>query len=241
MALDVDELHNDNVLSKSGTNLMHQAMFSEKECLIEHKFSSEYHLRAELNWYYQTISEGKKYIRMNIPICRYSLGGISERSSSAQLNFEETKHIINSYGYDASEYEKRVFSASVSRDIYKNIYNNWLSLRQSGITMRDYLYSKNISRVAVFGYGELGCHVINELKDTDIKIICIIESSYKYQYSSIPILTPDKIGDMNDVDIIIVASIIRSKEIIDMYQKRTPYKMVPLENILEDMWNESTA
>lgn len=211
--------------------LIHQSIFAKRDCCIKHSFDTKYKLRAELKWYYECLFSNLTVKKMRFPVCKYSVGGLSERISSVNINSDETKSIFD-------EFNLSQYLDAPSRDNYtlnyKNIYSEWLTLKQAGLNVADYLYKNGFYKIAIYGYGELGCSLINELKGSVIEIACIIDKKTKYPYSGIDVVLPERF-DMN-VDLVIVTALTHYNSICSQMKSITKSKICSLENILEDMW-----
>lgn len=237
MPTTIENIHGTEMRSYLETNqlkLIHQSIFAKKECLEMFPFDTSYKLRAELKWYYDCMLDGIKIKRMLFPVCMYSQGGISEHVSSVAIHAKETKRIFLELGLLTEDNKKEIPNENDYRECFKGIYSQWLSLKQAGYSMEQYLLNNGIKTIAIYGYAEFGTHVINELKDSTIQIKCIIDKQEKYPYSGINVVMPERFTQK--VDLIIVTALAHYKEIYEDMSSRTDCKICSLENILEEMW-----
>lgn len=216
--------------------LNHQAIFAKREIFSQYSFNIEYTLRAELDWLFYCHQRNKQFVKLVFPVCRYALGGVSESSDLAQRNIDETTDILKKYGYSPKRYLEGLQSAHLTKGIYKYIYSEWLSLKLAGRSMEGYLLDKGISKILLYGYGELGCHVIRELKGSKVEISSIIERDERYPYSNIPVKKPQELTGEESVDAMIVTAIMHYNEIFEAYRDVVPYPIISVETLLEDMW-----
>lgn len=215
-------------------SLIHQAIFAHRNCFINNLFDIKYSLRAELKWYYKCLLARKKVKRLEFPVCKYSLGGYSERISSVEINARETREIFNEMHLRTEENEKFLPKGNNYGECYRTIYNQWLALRQAGITVADYLLTKGVKRVAIYGYAELGTHLVKDIVNTEIQIDCLIDQKERFPYSSIRVVKPDEFT--GKVDLVIVTSLLHFDEIRQYLNKRNISNIISLEDLLEDMW-----
>ncbi len=85
---------------------------------------------------------------------------------------------------------------------YWRVMDKWLSLKEKGKTIKDILIEKNIYTIVIYGVGMLGKHLISDLSDGDVKIICAIDRNnvkHKYQF---PVLSIDEEIPMTDAIIV---------------------------------------
>lgn len=87
----------------------------------------------------------------------------------------------------------------------------WVSLKQQGKTLIDYFVERGMSNIAVYGMKELGELLVQELKDSSVKVGYLIDSKPETVYSSIKVVTPE--SDLDSVDAIVVTAIASFEEI----------------------------
>lgn len=221
-------------LRKENLNLLHQAIFAHRDCFLHNMFDTKYCLRAELKWYYQCLLSKRKVKRLDFPVCRYSVGGLSERADSVVLHAKEIKRIFREMKLLTAENESMLPKENNYAACYKNIYSQWLALHQAGMLIADYLKRKNVRKIAIYGYGELGAHLINELKNTEIEIVCLIDQQNKFPFSGIKVVKPDEFD--GNVNWVITTPLLHFREIKEYLNKRNSCRIVSLEDVLEDMW-----
>lgn len=112
-------------------------------------------------------------------------------------------------------------------------FDRWLKIRQAGRTLAEYFNSNNYKTVAVYGMKELGERLVDELKDSDIKVCYAIDKNADQIYSDIDVITPD--DDLKPVDVIVVTAIYYFEEIEDLLSEKVDYPVVSLEDILYEM------
>ena len=222
-------------LKKGQLRLNHQSIFAHRRCFENNYFDISYRLRAELKWYYECLFQQIKIKRLDFPVCRYAWGGLSERAVSVATHARETRRIFEELNLLTEENREKLPREDNYSECCKNIYNQWLALRQTGLCVADYLKRKNISRIAIYGYAEFGAHLINELRGSDIQIICLIDQADRYPFAEINVVKPDEF--QGNVDLVIVTAILHYSEIEDFLSERVDCSIVSLEDMLEDMWN----
>lgn len=222
-------------LKRERLGLIHQSIFADKDCFRQNLFDATYRLRAELKWYYKCLLMKKKVKRLDFPVCRYTLGGLSERADSVALNARETRKIFEELHLLTAENRSMLPEEKDYSACYTGIYNQWLALRQAGLSVSDYLRRKGVKKIAVYGYAEFGTHLLNELKNSDIKVSCIIDRQDKFAFAGIEVIKPSEYR--GNADLVIVTSVLHFKEIRDEFAKGCDCPVVSIEDILEDMWN----
>ena len=228
-------LHDDYIatMASASFGIIHQAVFANKKCFSFDRFNEEYKLRAELDWYYKCLINNCRIRKMNFLVCEYAYGGMSEKIASASQNYDETLRIIKSYGFDPEEYKKYQEKRNQTLSAFKTIYNKWLILNRCNISIVDYLRHNGIRRIGIYGYGELGCHLINEMRNSDIDIVFVSDRLPKKPYSGIPVVRPEDVCEQC-VDLLIVTTISGTSSIVDDYRNRQ-IKTESIDDIIDSL------
>ena len=112
-------------------------------------------------------------------------------------------------------------------------FDRWLQIHQEGKTLVEYFKKHNYKTVAIYGMKELGERLVDELRDSDIKVCYAIDKSANEIYSYVDVVTPD--DNLGLVDVIVVTAISYFDEIEDMLSEKVDYPVVSLEDILYEM------
>lgn len=97
---------------------------------------------------------------------------------------------------------------------YYNLLNQWMYLRQENKSLAEYFKKNNYNRIAIYGLGELGNHLIDELKNTEIKIVYGIDKSVDSIFGDIQTFSLEEIDRISeDVDVIVVTAVFAFEEI----------------------------
>lgn len=112
-------------------------------------------------------------------------------------------------------------------------FDQWLHIHQEGKTLVEYFKNNNYKTVAIYGMKELGERLVDELRDSDIKVCYAIDKNANQIYSDIDIVTPD--DELEPVDVIVVTAIYYFYEIEEMLNEKVDYPVVSLEDILYGM------
>lgn len=58
---------------------------------------------------------------------------------------------------------------------YWRLLDGWLSLKEEGVSLARYFLDRGIRRIAVYGAGMLGKHLLKELEDTEVRVEYVID------------------------------------------------------------------
>lgn len=128
-------------------------------------------------------------------------------------------------------YYHRWISPEAKNIYYKNTAFALLSMHKSRKSIAEWLKSKDISRIAIWGKGQLCDYLIDEVKD-EMVIEAIIETSPKEkEYKNIPIIKPKEISQ--DIPLVIVVpgyDIDRIKNMVDDIDLKE--KILPVDELV---------
>lgn len=89
---------------------------------------------------------------------------------------------------------------------YYNLLNQWLMIKQQGQNIEEYFTKHNYHKIAIYGMGEIGNRLYDELKDTHITVDCVVDQCNNITGVDLPIYTLNEI-DKLEVDAIVVTPI----------------------------------
>lgn len=105
----------------------------------------------------------------------------------------------------------------------------WLTYLQKGCSLEQYLCDRGYEKIAIYGLGEVGLLLMEELKDTKIKIICGIDKNSKI---NLPIDIKKPNDTIVDADAIIVTAIAYFYDIEKELSKYNKCPIISLEDIV---------
>lgn len=109
--------------------------------------------------------------------------------------------------------------------------SRWMTLREEGKSISSFLHKNNYRKVAIYGLGYMGRHLVSELiKDNDIKISYIIDKAVDAVTVECP--TYQLSNKLPSVDIIIVTLTGQYDEIRQDIRKFVLYPTISLEHII---------
>lgn len=95
----------------------------------------------------------------------------------------------------------------------------------------DFFEEHKMERIAIYGAGELGKCLIQDLIDSNIQIAYIVDaafSSFPNGYLGIPVIGPNDIQEQQEVDVVVVTVLFELNKIIDLLVE----KRVSLDKII---------
>lgn len=141
---------------------------------------------------------------------------------------------------------KNIIDQKRNKSMYYEYYNNlnvWLKIKNSHLTMENFMKEKNIKSIAIYGAGDFGTRLYEELNESDIKIRYFTDKKFfgnneNADYNGIPIVDIKSYDKKNDVDAIIVTPFFYYEDIkkeLQSFNVKVP--IISLDAILSDMHN----
>ena len=119
---------------------------------------------------------------------------------------------------------------------YYHMVNQWLAIKQNGKRLTDYLETKGYKTIAIYGLGEMGRSLINELEKSKIEIAYGLDKVIGNSFDSIKTYLLDEIEDIKeDVDVVIVTAIFAFDEIYNNIVDNFNCPIISLEDIIYDV------
>ena len=112
----------------------------------------------------------------------------------------------------------------------------WLRLRQRGKKIRNWLIQNNIREIAIYGMGELGQCLLNELSGTDIKVSYIIDQNKERYSEHYQCFAP--MDTLPEVQLIVVTAVYDYSTIKEKICCGNATKVISLEEVLNELENE---
>ncbi|MCI8378498.1 MAG: hypothetical protein HFH72_08255 [Lachnospiraceae bacterium] len=120
--------------------------------------------------------------------------------------------------------------------IYYNTLNQWLVLKQKNKNLSEYFMRKNYKRIAVYGLGEMGNRLIDELLDTTIEVVYGVDKNINHTFCSMTVYALEDIGNASkEIDAIVVTPVFAFDEIVDSLKEKVDCDIVSLEDVVFEM------
>lgn len=116
---------------------------------------------------------------------------------------------------------------------YYNMLNQWLTLKQEGKNLSEYFKNNEYKTIAIYGMGEMGNRLYDELKDTDIQIKYAVDKDAASTYSELDVIEPD--DDFSEVDVMVVTATFAFDEIEGKISNKVDFPIVSLEDVVYEI------
>lgn len=116
---------------------------------------------------------------------------------------------------------------------YYKLLDKWLRMRQSGIMLNCYFEKKGYKKIAIYGMKELGRRLVDELRETEVEIVCVIDQNTKEMHSEVKVITPEE--KIPDVEAVVVTAVYYFQEIDEKLSTKVDCPILSLEEVLYEV------
>ncbi|MCI8567065.1 MAG: hypothetical protein HFI39_12280 [Lachnospiraceae bacterium] len=137
--------------------------------------------------------------------------------------------VIVKQGREIAELKARIYKFKG----YFNLTNEWLHLKNQGKNLKEYFVKKDWHHIAIYGIGELGQRLVEELQDSDVIVEYAIDKKGSNIFSNITIKEPKE--ELLPVDAIVVTPVFAYDEVEEALMDRVDDPIVSLEDVVFDL------
>lgn len=113
---------------------------------------------------------------------------------------------------------------------YYDILNQWLRLKQEGISLSEYFVNRQWKSVAIYGIKELGERLYDELRCSDVDVKYFIDKRQNASHEEVDVVSPD--ARLSQVDVIVVTAAYYFKSIEKELKKKVNCPIISIEDIV---------
>lgn len=133
------------------------------------------------------------------------------------------------------------FSRQIVKDKYKkvdkfksyyNMLNQWLTIRQEGGSLGEYFNKNDYAKIAVYGLGEMGNRLIDELKENRTEIVYGIDKNVENTFSGVRAFSLEDVPIDEKVDAVVVTAIFAFDEIKEQLKDIFMCDIISLEDVV---------
>ena len=113
---------------------------------------------------------------------------------------------------------------------YYNILNKWFALKSAGEKVENYFIKRGYEQIAIYGMGELGSRLVEELKDSKVQVVYGIDSKPATAYGEVIVYGIEE--ELPSADIIVVTPTFAFEDIRQNLEQVTDIPVVSLEDVI---------
>ncbi len=110
---------------------------------------------------------------------------------------------------------------------YYNMLNQWLILKQEGESLVKYFNANEYKSIAIYGMGEMGNRLYDELSGTDVEIKYAVDQNAANTYSELNVI--------ENVDVMIVTATFAFDEIEEEISDKVDFPIISLEDVVYEI------
>ncbi len=116
---------------------------------------------------------------------------------------------------------------------YYNILNQWLALKQENKNLSQYFKDNNYKTIAIYGMGEMGTRLYEELKKSDIEVVCAIDKNAANTFTELKVI--DIEDELPEADAIIVTAVFAFEEIKSQLSEKVNTPIISLADVVYEI------
>ena len=157
---------------------------------------------------------------------------VLERNNTEECIVEHKKFLDNLKSrFQTLEHLSK--KTAVKKSSFSEIQQTWGRLQEKGFFVKDYFVKRNLQNIAIYGMGNLGCQLYDEIMSADtLYVKYVIDRNDAGIGEYIKITKPDE--RLKDIDILVVAIASGEQDIINHY-KGNGYIVVSIAEILDKL------
>lgn len=115
------------------------------------------------------------------------------------------------------------------------VLKRWMLLHYKGITLNKYFTEREISKVAIYGMGDLGKLLCMELDNELVDIKYVIDRNALWVYSDIDIFELDSSISYKNVDVTILTVMMDDESLINSIKSITNSEVITLTEVIDEL------
>lgn len=116
---------------------------------------------------------------------------------------------------------------------YYDMLNQWMIIKQEGKSLENYFINNGYHSIAIYGMGEMGNRLYEDLKGTKITVKYAIDKEAGLTYAEVE--TREITDTLPTVDAIVVTAVFAFDEIEESLKKTCDYPIISLQDVIYDL------
>lgn len=113
---------------------------------------------------------------------------------------------------------------------YYEMLNEWFYLKQRGKTIVEYFEKKGIKKIAIYGMGEMGNRLYDELDGTSVEVAYAIDRNTSSSYRNLKMCNLEE--QLETVDAVVVTAVFAFDEIEKELSQKVDFTIVSLKDVI---------
>lgn len=112
--------------------------------------------------------------------------------------------------------------------------NRWVKVKQKGKNLALFFEKNGYKTIAIYGMSYVGETLLDELKDSEIKVVYGIDNNACTIYADVDVDVFSMDEELEDVDAIVVTAVTYFDEITEQLEKKVSCPIISLEDVLSE-------
>lgn len=113
---------------------------------------------------------------------------------------------------------------------YDEITKKWNLLTAGGKSLGEKLFQKGIRTVAIYGMGNLGCRLFDEIYSSKVKIAYVVDKNSEYISEIVEVKKPEE--DLGDVDMLIITVAAEESVLVNFYSSKYEFEVKGISELM---------
>lgn len=114
---------------------------------------------------------------------------------------------------------------------YYQLLEKWMVLHEKEISVRKYFAEQGLKNIIIYGMGKMTRHLLEDLKGSDIHIVCVIDRGAFNMDSPFPVITGET--EIPEADCIIITPVYEAEAIRKKLEIKTSAPIISLSEVIE--------
>lgn len=113
---------------------------------------------------------------------------------------------------------------------YYQLLDQWMILREKNISVKHYFEERGIRKIILYGMGRMAHHLLEDLRDSNINIVCAIDRGAINMNGVFPVISGEK--EIPEADCIIITPVYDVDEIRRKLERKTLVPIISLSEVV---------
>lgn len=114
-----------------------------------------------------------------------------------------------------------------------NCFDSWMTLRENGVSLVDYLQRHHYNKIAMYGLGILGRHFLFDLERSDVSVAYIIDRRSGLKHPKFEVISVE--ADLEPVDAIVVTAIADFDVIYETLKNKVDCPILSITELVQEV------
>ena len=145
------------------------------------------------------------------------------------IDLEKFEHVR---GKSIVEFYQKTSARNDMYIAYYRLLEKWMAVRERGSSAKTYFEANGMRKIIIYGMGKMAGHLLEDLKQSDIEIVCAIDKGAVNKSAEFPVISGE--NDIPEADCIVITPVYDAEEICQTLQDRTTIPLLSLTEVVNN-------